>query len=79
MKKISDDKMIEMLNYINQFSENSNIQNTIDDEVFKIMEEAEMTEEEQDEYWDFYQKIENLTFDKHNYIIDFKPFSRKEN
>ena len=66
------EKILEIICLINQFDENPVVQNVIDDQIFKKMEDIGLTDAEQDNYWEFYQNYKNLVFDKNGCIIDFK-------
>ncbi len=89
MMKNKQEKMLELIRLINQFDENYNIQNAIDDEMYRLFDELNIPEKEQEDYIDFYDDmiikrdendniISNVVYDKNGEIIGFKPFKKKE-
>ena len=85
----NDEKMLELVKFINQFDENYKIQNAIDDEMYNLFEELNIPEEEYEDYIDFYDDmvlkynkndhiVSNVRYDKHGEIIGFVPYEKKE-
>ncbi len=80
MKNVSDKQMKFIVKYINKTHKNDSpfivgtIIEDINKKITKLMTEEGLTKEEQKDYWDFYQKKENVEFDENDEVISFKPF-----
>jgi len=74
---MTDEKVKELIRLINTFSENINIQNAIDDQVYDIMEDYRFTQKEMIDFWHFYQEYDNFIQDEHGEVVSYKDFPVK--
>lgn len=69
--------MLYIITYMNRIYLGEEPQKSMVEEIGRLLTKAGITEEEQEEYWDFYQKPENRTLNERDEAIDFKPFVRE--
>jgi len=68
---------LEIIRLINSHDDNPDIQNAIDEQVERKMNEFGLAVEDEQRYWDFYQKVDNLIYSSDgNEIIGFKEIER---
>ncbi len=78
INKIPYESMQYIIKYMNRRYTNENTQKALSKEIERLMAEAGLTKEEQEECLDFYRKKENRTYDKDGEVTWFRPFGEKD-
>ena len=69
------DKFLKMIKLIHQTDENPIVQNEINDKMFELIEELGLGDK-YFEVWEYYQKMENVEFNKEGEVVGFKGWDQ---
>lgn len=76
--EISKETMYYIITYMNRIYLSKAVDEAMSKEIKRLLTKEGVSEREQLDYWDFYQRKENYTMDDNDWVIDFKPFEKTE-